>query len=63
MTILNAIWDRITGEPAMTLALIQSALALVVGFGLQLTGEQVAGILALTAAFLGWLTRSKVTPA
>lgn len=53
------LWNR---EPAATLAVVQAALALAVGFGLALTGEQVALILAFTAAVLGWVTRSQVTP-
>jgi hypothetical protein len=61
--VLNAIWSRITGEPVMTLAIVQMALALGVSFGLQLTGEQVGAIVALGAAILGWIARSKVTPA
>lgn len=62
MNIFEAIWSRITDEPAFTLALVQAALALFVGFGLQLTPEQMALILAFTAALLGWITRSQVTP-
>lgn len=63
MNVLQAIWDRITGEPVMTLAIIQAALALAVGFGLQWTGEQVALAVSFAAAVLGWIARSKVTPA
>lgn len=62
MTILDAIWERITDEPAFTLALVQAGLALAVGFGLSLTTEQMALLLAFTAALLGWITRSQVTP-
>lgn len=62
MAILEAIWDRITDEPAFTLALVQAGLALAVGFGLNLTTEQMALLLAFTAALLGWITRSQVTP-
>lgn len=61
-TIANAIWSRITGEPVMTLAIIQMALALAVSFGLQWTGEQVGAVVAFSAAVLGWVARSKVTP-
>jgi hypothetical protein len=62
MGIIEAIWERITDEPAFTLALVQAGLALLVGFGLQLTTEQMALLLAFTAALLGWITRSQVTP-
>ena len=60
--ILSAIWERLTDEPAFTLALVQAALALAVGFGLHLTPEQMALLLAFTAALLGWITRSNVVP-
>lgn len=56
------IWDRITGEPVMTLAIIQMALALAVSFGLQWTGEQVGAVVAFSAAVLGWIARSQVSP-
>jgi len=58
----SGIWGRITGEPVMTLAVIQSALALAVTFGLHWTPEQVGAFLAVSAAVLGWISRSKVTP-
>ena len=51
-----------TREPVLTLAVVQAAIALVVSFGLDLSPEQVGAILAFTAAVLGWLTRTKVTP-
>lgn len=53
------LFDR---EPAATLAVVQAALALAVGFGLDLSAEQVGLILAFTAAVLGWITRTQVTP-
>ncbi len=49
-------------EPVLYLALVQAALALAVGFGLGLTGEQVAGLMAFAAAVLGVVTRSRVSP-
>lgn len=49
-------------EPAMFLALIQSGLALAVGFGLHLTSEQMALIMAFSAALVGFITRSQVVP-
>ena len=48
-------------EPALILALVQSALALVIAFGLELTPEQVGASLAVTAAALGVITRSRVS--
>jgi hypothetical protein len=60
--ILAGIWSRITSEPVMTLAIVQAALAVAVSFGLGWTGEQVGGVVALSAATLGWIARSRVTP-
>jgi hypothetical protein len=52
-------WNR---EPAMVLAVVQAVLALVVSFGLDLSVEQAGTIVALSAAVLGLVTRSKVSP-
>ena len=54
--------DRIRREPALVAGLVQAVLALLVAFGLDLTGEQTASILAVTAALLAVLTRAQVTP-
>lgn len=51
------LFDR---EPALTLAVVQTLLALLLAFGVDLTVEQVGAILAVTAAVLGWVTRSQV---
>lgn len=60
MTIMNGtIFGR---EPALIIGLVQALLALAVGFGLELTAEQTALILAATAAVLSVVTRSQVTP-
>ena len=53
------LWNR---EPALILAFLQTVLALVLAFGLNLSEEQVGAILAASAAFLGLVTRSQVTP-
>ena len=57
---MGTIWGR---EPAMVVALIQAVLVLAVTFGLKLTPEQTAAILAVAALALGLITRSRVTPA
>ena len=49
-------------EPALILAFIQAALAVAIGFGLDVSPEQLALILAATAALLGLITRQSVTP-
>ena len=54
--------DRIRNEPALVAGLIQAALGLAVAFGLDLTAEQTAGILAATGAALALFVRSSVTP-
>ncbi len=49
-------------EPAALLGLIQAGLALAIGFGLALTGEQVALTMAFSAAAVAVITRQAVTP-
>lgn len=49
-------------EPVLVLTLVQTAIALVVSFGLDLTGEQTGAIVALSAAILGIIARQRVTP-
>ena len=59
---MKATWERILNEPVMILALIEAGLALAIGFGLNLTVEQLALVVAFSAALLGLLARSQVTP-
>lgn len=54
-----SLWGR---EPALVLGVIQAGLALAVGFGLNLDGQQVALIMAFSAAVLSLVVRRKVTP-
>ncbi len=56
---MNAILGR---EPAALLGLIQAGLALAIGFGFELSGEQVALVMAFSAAVVAFLTRQAVTP-
>jgi len=49
-------------EPALIMGLVTAVLALVVSFGLDLSVEQVGTIVAVAAALLSVVTRSKVTP-
>lgn len=53
------LFDR---EPALVMAAIQAVLALAVGFGLSISPEQIALILAAVAAIVGVVVRSQVTP-
>ena len=55
-------FERIKSEPAVVAGLVQAVLALLVAFGLDLTGEQIASVLAVTAAGLALFVRSQVTP-
>lgn len=56
---MTTLWGR---EPAMVLAFVQALIVLLVSFGLKLTTDQTASILALTAVLLGLITRSRVSP-
>lgn len=47
-------------EPALIVGAIQSLLALLVAFGLNLSPEQVGAILALSSAVFAVMTRSVV---
>lgn len=53
------IWKR---EPALFYGLVNTILALVLAFGVDLTTEQTGAILAVTSALLALVTRSQVTP-
>lgn len=53
-------WIR-TEVPAI-LGVVQAVVALVVTFGVELTEAQVGGILAVSAAVLGLVARSQVSP-
>lgn len=56
----STLWGR---EPALIVAAIQAVLALAIGFGLPVSPEQLALIVAAMTAVLGVLVRSQVTPA
>lgn len=49
-------------EPAAIAAFIQAVIALGVGFGLQLTPEQIGLIMAVVTLGLGLVVRQVVTP-
>lgn len=49
-------------EPAILIALVAACLGLAAAFGLSLTQEQTAAIMALVTILAGLVTRSKVTP-
>lgn len=49
-------------EPALILGAVNALLALAVGFGLDLTGEQQAALHAAASAVLAVLVRRQVSP-
>lgn len=49
-------------QPVYILAAINAILALGIGFGLNLTGEQVGLIMAASTAIIALITNSVVTP-
>lgn len=49
-------------EPALWLGAISALIAVAVGFGLDVTPEQVGLILAGVTAVIAFITRSQVTP-
>jgi hypothetical protein len=49
-------------EPALIYGLINTVIALVVAFGLDLSATQIGTILAVTSALLALITRSQVVP-
>jgi hypothetical protein len=49
-------------SPVLTLAVVQSGVAMLVGFGLAWSGEQVGLVVGFSAAVLGWIARSQVIP-
>lgn len=49
-------------EPVLVMGVIQTGLALGIGFGLALSAAQVGLILAFSAAVLSFVVRAKVSP-
>jgi hypothetical protein len=49
-------------EPALIIGLVEAVLALVLAFGLNLSPEQIGGIMAVTTALLAVVVRQVVTP-
>ena len=56
---MKNLWDT---EPVLILGAVQAAIALAVAFGIDLTSEQTATIVAFSAAVLSVVARRKVTP-
>lgn len=58
MSKMSNLWGR---EPVLILGVIQTALALVVSFGLELSSGQIGAIMAFSAAVLSLIARRTVT--
>jgi hypothetical protein len=56
---LSNLWGR---QPVLVLSFVQAVLALIMGFGVHLTGEQVALVMAFMVSLLGLLTQTQVIP-
>lgn len=50
---MNRIIERLRNEPAYVFALVEALVAAFVAFGLDLSGEQVAGVMAVVAVLTG----------
>ena len=59
MSGIQDLWGR---EPAMIVAFVGAVISLAVAFGLQLSADQTAAIIAVVQILLGLITRSQVTP-
>lgn len=49
-------------EPAIIISLVAAVLGLAASFGLSLTADQTAAVMALVTILAGLVTRTKVTP-
>lgn len=58
----EALTKRIGDEPVRTMGVVQSGIALGVGFGVDLSPEQFGLLVSFVAAVLSWLVRKTVTP-
>lgn len=55
---MGSLWSR---EPTMLLAVVSAGLALIMGFGVNITKEQMSLVMTFVAAVLGLINRSQVT--
>jgi len=54
--------NLLAAEPVAVVAALQASLALAVLFGVELSADQLAGVGACAAAWLGLVTRRRVSP-
>ncbi len=62
MDLLLTLFDYVRKEPVAVAGTIQTVIALGILFGLDLSSDQVAGIMATVSAMLALIVRSKVSP-
>lgn len=55
---MNSLWKA---EPTMILSVVSAGLALVMGFGVNITPQQMGLVMAFASAVLGLINRSQVT--
>jgi short-subunit dehydrogenase involved in D-alanine esterification of teichoic acids len=55
-------FNLIRSEPVRFIAAIQATIALAVLFGLELSADQVAGIVIAVSSWLAFVTRNQVSP-
>ena len=60
---MNTIWAHIKTEPVRLVAAVQTTLAALVLFGLDLSPEQLAGVVVAFSAWLALVTRNNVVTA
>lgn len=59
---MNALIEKVRNEPVLVTALVGSVLALAIGFGVPITTEQIALVIAVVNAGLAFVARKAVTP-
>lgn len=59
---LKKLWDKVANEPVLIYNLVNVCLVAGVTFGMDLSGEQVAALMAVTTAVLNVVARQMVTP-
>lgn len=59
---MKAIWNRLKNEPVLVLNFVNVAIAGAVAFGLDITMEQKAALIAISTAVFNLVARAQVTP-
>lgn len=59
---MKSLVEKIRTEPALLSGLVSAIIALAVGFGLDISADQVSLIMAVVAAVMAIVVRQQVTP-